>query len=284
MRTAHLIIVHKNPEQIERLVKRLQHPDFDFYIHVDKKVNIKQFLNIGLLKNVYFISNRVDVRWACYNTSKAILYSIVEICNSGKKYNFINHMSGQDYPLKPVEYIADFFKNNSGKEYITYRDIIHDWKEAQMRYNRFHFINYRINGNLIVGRDTFEKLASLIFGKRKLPYSLHPYGESSFWMLSPETALFVANRVLNDKKLTRFFSTTWCADEFVFQTIIMNSAIKSRVVNENFRYINWSEKKANPKILTLDDINELQKSSMLFARKFDITQDAKILDIIDEIL
>src|SRR5690606_252818 len=102
MKTAHLIIAHKNPEQIERLIRRLQHPDFDFYIHLDKKTNSNLFEDIGRLQNVYFIKNRIDVRWGCYNLTKAILVSVIEVCNSGKKYNFINHISGQDYPLKPV--------------------------------------------------------------------------------------------------------------------------------------------------------------------------------------
>src|SRR5699024_2315287 len=140
---------------------------------------------------------RVDIKWACYDQIKATLVSIEEICGLEKEYGFINHLSGQDYPLKPVEELARFFKNNLGKEFITYRDIVNDWTEAEMRYNRFHFINFRINGKMILGRDKLEKLAKLILGKRKMPESLHPYGGSAFWMLSPEVALYVANKILN---------------------------------------------------------------------------------------
>lgn len=284
MRTAHLIIAHKNPEQIERMIKRLQHPDFDFYIHVDKKVDIELFSNLKFLPNVYFIKNRVDVKWACYDQIKATLISIDEICRVKKEYGFINHLSGQDYPLKPVEELALFFKNNLGKEFITYRDILDDWKEAQMRYDRFHFINFRINGKLIVGRDILEKLARLIFGKRKIPYNLRPYGGSAFWMLSPEVALYVTKRIENDKRLRRFFYFTWAGDEVLFQTIILNSIFKERVVNENYRYIDWSEKRENPKILGENDFQKLKESSMLFARKFDMAEDHKILDRIDSTL
>jgi hypothetical protein len=284
MRTAHLIIAHKSPEQIERMIRRLQHPDFDFYIHLDKKVNIELFANIKLLENVYFIKNRVDARWGCYNLSKAILVSVVEICNSGREYNFINHISGQDYPLKPVEYLVEFFKSNSGKEFITHRDIVHDWKEAQMRYNRFHFINFRINGKIIVGSEMLAKAARLILGKRKTPYNLHPYGGSAFWMLSPEVALFAANKVLNNKRIKRFFTYTWGSDEFVFQTIILNSVYKDRVINENYRYIDWEGAKEHPKTLKVEDFDKIRQSSMLFARKFDVDQDEKILDMIDSTL
>lgn len=284
MKTAHLIIAHKNPEQIERLIRRLQHPDFDFYIHLDKKTNSNLFEDIGRLQNVYFIKNRIDVRWGCYNLTKAILVSVIEVCNSGKKYNFINHISGQDYPLKPVEYIADFFKNNSGKEFITYRDMVNDWKESQMRYNRFHFINFRLNGRIIPGTEFLAKAAKLLLGKRTPPYNLHPYGGSAFWMLSPELALFAANRILNDNKIRRFFTYTWGSDEFAFQTIILNSEYRDQMVNENYRYIQWEGNKAHPNVLTTKDFDQLKESSMLFARKFDAYQDEKILDMIDSTL
>ena len=37
MRLAHLILVHSNPLQTERLVKRLLFDKTDVYIHLDKK-------------------------------------------------------------------------------------------------------------------------------------------------------------------------------------------------------------------------------------------------------
>ena len=60
--------------------------------------------------------------------------------------------------------------------------------------------------------------------------------------------------------------------------------LKDRIVNDNYRYIDWSGGGANPKVLTLDDAEELKRSHKLFARKFDTTQDAAVLDVIDESL
>lgn len=284
MRTAHLILTYTHPHQTEMMIKKMSHPDFDFYIHVDKKIDIKPYLYLDYLPNVFFIENREDVRWACFNTVKAIFNCIIEICNSGKKYNFINLLSGQDYPIKPVGHLVDFFEKNKGKEFIAHRDIINDWPGAQMRYNRYHLINYRINGRHIFGRHLLEKSLTYLLGKRTMPYQLHPYGESMFWMLSPEVALFVANKVLNDKKLRRFFYFSWASDEFVFQTIIMNSHYKDRVINNNYRYIDWSEKKENPKVLGAEDFSKLKDSSTLFARKFDVTKDIEVLNKLDSIL
>lgn len=63
MRVAHLIIVHKNPDQLLRLVKRLQHSNFDLFIHVDRKVPLEQFMFIKSEADLSFIKNRVTCQW-----------------------------------------------------------------------------------------------------------------------------------------------------------------------------------------------------------------------------
>ena len=39
MRIACIIMAHKDPQQIERLIKKFNLLPFDFYIHIDKKIN-----------------------------------------------------------------------------------------------------------------------------------------------------------------------------------------------------------------------------------------------------
>lgn len=279
MRTAHLILVHKNPRQLERLLKTMLHPNFDFYIHLDKKIDINNYLSIIAIPNVFFIKNRVDVKWGGYSIVKATFNGINEICQKDRNYNFINFLSGQDYPIKPIEKIAHFFQEHTGKEFITYKDIISDWKEAQDRYKKYHFTELRFKGS-----TRLERILNFFSRERKVPYNLHPYGESMFWMLSPEVASYVVNKVENDKKMESFFSYTWAADEFLFQTIIMNSPYRNRVVNNNYRYIDWSAKEASPKLLGKDDFENLKMTPMLFARKFDMQEDFEILDRIDSTL
>lgn len=276
MKTAHLILVHKNPIQVERMLKRMYHPSFDFYIHVDKKVDIKPFTYLKSLKNVYFIKDRVRIIWGGHSLIQAGLNGIRQICKSQEHYNFINFLSGQDYPIKPIEEIAAFFQNSVGKEFLQYKDIVKDWKEAQGRYKRYHLTEFRFKGSTQV-----ERVLNLILPVRKMPYDLHPYGESVFWMLSPEVALYVLNRIEKDSRLESFFKYMWGGDELLFQTLILNSPFRDRVVNNNYRYIDWSEKGAHPKVFGTEDFDSLAESPMLFARKFDITRNKEILDLID---
>jgi hypothetical protein len=67
-----------------------------------------------------------------------------------------------------------------------------------------------------------------------------------------------------------------------FETILMNSPLKSRVVNDSKRYVDFTRKERHPKILTKDDLENMKKSGKFFARKFNLAVDKDILDIIDQ--
>lgn len=276
MRIAHLILTYTNPQQTERMIRNMYHPDFDFYIHVDKKFDINPHLFLEALPNVYFINNRVDVKWAGFSTVIATFECIKEIVGTGIRYAFINFLSGQDYPLKSPAYIHDFFKKNIGKEFLSYRDIKNDWKEGLIRMENYFLSSYNF-----LGKHRLEQLINKVMPRRKLPHKLHPYGKSMFWMLSPEIAMYVVNKVEQDKKLRQFFSFCWASDEFVFQTMILNSKHKDKVVNNNYRYIDWSAGGANPKVLDETDFEHLKTTKMLFARKFDMINKPEILNLID---
>lgn len=279
MKTAFLMLVHKYPTQVERTLRKMYHPDFDFFIHLDKKADSKSYLNIKTLPNVFFVKNRVDVTWGGYSIIKATFNGVREICQTGNEYNFINFLSGQDYPIKPAEVIARFFEENTGNEFIKYRDILSDWNEAQVRYKKYFLTDFNFKGS-----TRLERIINFFASEKKMPYNFHPYGESMFWMLSTEVASYIVDRVQNDKKLESFFTYSWGTDEFLFQTILMNSPYRERVINNNYRYVDWSEQKAHPKILRTEDFDKLKKSSMMFARKFDIFKDRIVLDLLDTII
>lgn len=276
MRVAHLILTYTDPRQTERMIKHMQHEDFDFYIHVDKKYDINPYLILKNLPNVYFINNRIDIKWAGFTTVTGTFECIKEIVATNIKYDFINFMSGQDYPIKPASFLFDFFRRNIGKEFLSYRDIKNDWKEGLIRMERYFLSSYNFKGS-----HTIEKMLSYLLPPRNLPYNLQPYGKSMFWMLSPLAAMYVVERVQNDPKLMRFFTLCWASDEFVFQTILLNSHFKDKVVNENYRYIDWSLGGASPKALVADDFNAIAQSNMLFARKISSDKSTMLLDLID---
>jgi len=276
LKVAHLILTYTDPQQTERMIRNLSHPDFDFYIHVDKKIDIQPHLYLADLPNVYLIKNRIEVRWAGYNTVKATFSCIKEIESTGKKYGYINFLSGQDYPIKPAEYILQFLQQHNGKLFIEAINIEQDVKEDLSKLNRYHFVNLKF-----WGKYKLERIFNFLLGPRKIPLQLVIYGKAMFWMLTQEAANYVVDTVEKNPKLLHFFQYSWGCDEFVFQTILMNSHFKEAVTNNHCRYIDWSAGGPHPKTLSKEDFENLMQTEHLFARKFKSSHDKEILDLID---
>src|SRR5687767_12881946 len=144
MKIAHLILTHKNPVQLERLISALKHPAFHFYNHIDKKADAGQFAHLVNDQDMFFIKNRTSIYWAGYGTIQATLNGFEEILPVG--YDYINVISGQDFPLKPAGYIYNYINGRKGSEFITCESIDDEWSEAAPRVRKYHLINWRIPG------------------------------------------------------------------------------------------------------------------------------------------
>ena len=278
MKIAHLILCHANLDQLERLIGRLQHPDAWVYIHVDNKAPIEPFLRLQSLPNVVLVKNRVEVYWGGYSIVQATLNGFAEILSSGIGFNYINLMSGQDYPIKSTEYIHKFLAENPGKAFMHTLSVMHEWQEAIPRITKYHLVNFHFPG-----RYKVEKVINTIMPSRRFPGSLTPVGRSQWLTITPAQAAYIINYLADNKQFTNFFKLSWAPDEMIFQTILYNSPYKDNIVNDNLRYIDWSQGGASPKLLTMSDADALTKSEKLFARKFNPATDSAILDHLDKI-
>jgi hypothetical protein len=276
MRYACLIVTYTSAELTIRTIKKLDNGDFDFYIHLDKKVDINTHRELFDMPNVIFIKERIDVKWAGYTVVQASLNGLKEIAASGKEYAFINLLSGQDYPLKSADYISNFLSKQVGKQLIKHWDFETEWEEAFQRIHKYHFTDTVFKGRYILQRA----INSMV--KRKPPTDLRFYGTSStFWTLSPECAFYVMDYIKARPKFERFLKFTWGSDEFIFQTIIMNSHWKDQVHNNNYRYIDWSGGGSHPKLLVSDDYEKIVETDNILGRKFNMDVDPHVLDMID---
>jgi hypothetical protein len=272
-------MAHKEPHQIERLIKKFSHLPFEFYLHIDKKIDQIPFDYLAQLPNVFFVSNRIRVRWASYSFIFAVQQAIFQIIESGIPYDFISILSGQDYPISPVSDIYHTLEKNIGKNFICFEDDGDWWSHAISRIRKYHFTNFGFRGRY---RIQFFLNALLPDRKFPLPYKLYGGPRAMCMTLSTECAAYVADFMESNKKLRRFIRFTWGPDEFVIPTLIMNSKFKQTVVNDNFYYIDWSNGGPNPKTLTVEDYEKMKLSGKMMARKFDIRQDRVILDMLDE--
>jgi len=279
-RVAHLLLVHKSPYQVGRLAKRLQHPSAHIYIHVDGKTRIEPFKDAMLeagVSNVEFIADRYRINWSAFSMVEATLNSLKYIA-SVEKYDFINLMSGEDYPLKPPLQFHSFLGNHLGKSFMEFQksgDVW--WEEAQIRFRRYYLNDFTLKGKFFL-----EKIVNKLARPYKLPKSIAIVGKSQWFTLAEPHVMYILKNKKELNYLKRFFKYSWAPDEFFFQTLLYNSPHREEIINDNLRYINWDSGKSSPKVLTADDLPALKASENFFARKFDSDVDLTVLDHLDE--
>jgi hypothetical protein len=279
MTLAYLILAHANAPQLYRLVQKLTDSNTDIYIHIDEKANLQDFLFIAQLPNVYFVTKREKVYWGAYSIVQATVNGFEQMLASGKPYDYITLLSGQDYPLKSNTAIIDFFKANTNKAFMEFYTVNDVWQEAIPRLNKYYLTNYPFAGS-----TKLEILLNKLLPKRQPPKDLVFVGRSQWFSITLKQAKYIVTELKTNHKLRRYFSFTWGSDEFVFQTLLYNSPFRAQMVNDNLRYIDWSAGGASPKTFTIDDADILLQTDKLFARKFNEATDGEILNVIDAVI
>jgi hypothetical protein len=278
MSFACLIVTYTSAKQTLRLIQKLDNGDFDFYIHLDKKVDIETHRDLFDMPNVFFIKNRLDVKWAGYTVVEASFSGLQEIRESGREYAFINLLSGQDYPLKSADEISTFLSTQVGRQLIKHWDFETEWDEAFSRIYKYHFTD-----SIFKGRYFVQRVINFLVRQRKVPTTMRFYGtNSTFWTLSPDCAYYVMDQLKANPKLQLFLRYTWGSDEFIYQTVIMNSPYKDSVLNNNFRYVDWSAGGGHPKLLLTEDYEKIIATDNIIGRKFNMDTDGNILDLLDK--
>lgn len=223
-----LIAAHKNYNQTMRLINHLK-KDFDLYVHIDKKsaLKIDSFDNVKIYK-------KFKVHHGGFSQIIATLFLMEEaIKNDYDRYIFI---SAQDVPLKNNFEIKNFFENND-KEYLSYQNI----KDNEGLYNEMSF---RLNAyNLgfwyrkLLSRKIRETISNIPFIKRQTPENIY-YG-SSWWNLTKNAVSYILKFVKENQNYLERFKYTWGSDEFFFQSILLESDLKSKCENDCLRYLIW---------------------------------------------
>ena len=86
-----------------------------------------------------------------------------------------------------------------------------------------------------------------------------------------------------NKSFVNFFRYVDGPDEMFFQTLLLSSPLKDRIVNDNLFFIDWENPNpTRPRVFEKCDFERLVNSPKLFARKFDATRDSEILDLLEQ--
>ena len=103
MRIVYIILAHQYPDQLLRLIDRLNTRTSFFIVHVDKKADDSTYNKIvqGIhdFKNVIFIK-RHKRYWGDFTHTLATINGIEMALERQLQFDYIFLLTGQDYPIK----------------------------------------------------------------------------------------------------------------------------------------------------------------------------------------
>ena len=288
---AYLIIAHNEFELLEYLVKSIDDPRNDIFIHIDRKSNFKNTRKIEdlVLKSNTYIYSKFSVTWGDETQVKCEMF-LLEKAHDIYKYDYYHIISGVDFPIKTQDYIHEFFLKNSGKEFVHF-DSFNINSEVYDRVNYYHLLSkyYKRSKNklfnfLIFKLDNLLVLVQKMLKiKKNIGFNLIQKG-CNWCSITNNLTEYILHNKDNIKQLVY---KSRCADEVFIQTVIINSKFKDNLFNTHFdndyhsciRLILWDEKNVkSPKKFEIDDYNMLKSSKEIFARKFTCnTQKGKAL-------
>jgi hypothetical protein len=275
MRFAYIILAHKLPHQLVRLVRALDSPNAIFFIHIDRRSppHVADPIHAAIdgKSNIVFLERR-RCQWGGFGLLAVTLDALRDIAHSPQPSDFAILLTGQDYPIKPTTYIEAFMEGHPGTSFLSYWSLpttLWHPKGGVNRIAHWHTRRWGLHVQLPL--------------RREVPNGLRPYGGAAFWCLPLEVVRYVDEFARSRPAVIDFFKHVDVPDELFFQTVILNSPFQHRVVNDHLRFIDWGlGDRTHPAILTREQVPALAASKHLFARKFDETEDAGVLDLIDE--
>jgi len=302
MQKNYLILAHKNPLQLGRMIERLDDGASRFFIHLDAKTPIEPFAACLEGGHIRFIEPRERCVWGDFSIVQATI-RLMEAAS--KEQGVFILMSGQDYPIQSQGYINDFLESNKGFDFIEIKPLEEKWKPKMVKdkLEHYHILHSEERGNSncyapFAHCSVFQKLRTLIhllkgrlsrknfrllcsLPKRVAPFE-RQYAGSQFWAFSERTFYAVLNYIREHKAaLEEYYKYTSSPDEIYFHSVLMDLVAKDSTIKlkEQITYVNYFRKN---NVFVTEDFEKLSSAKgKLFARKFDTDIDIEILNKLD---
>ncbi|WP_441002128.1 beta-1,6-N-acetylglucosaminyltransferase [Pseudocolwellia agarivorans] len=279
MKVVFLVQCHKlTTPLIYNILKFSKIRDVRVFIHVDKKSDITPFLTLRG-DNVFLIKKRIDVHWGGQAQINVTLNLFEEIRHLD--FDYASFISGDDLFHHPFSDFNDFLKKNYGQEFIGVVNTRET--EFQSRF-KIKYPNLFLQRNLSPYFRFMKKIymtsskLGLFHNKNKCPFK-HFYKGSNWFTLSKAAITYIQDEISKNIGIIKYFENSFCCDEIIFQSILMNSHFKDsiyKLLNDNYddnkmslRYIDWSSGPEYPKILYKKDLSIELPRDIFFIRKVD---------------
>lgn len=261
----------------DHLVDLIEFFDEDFYlfIHIDRKAKIPATVLKQLQQHprVILLSRKYVVNWGSLAHLRCILFLLSEACKK-EDITYFHLLSGHDFPIKSIKEIKQRFSAESHSFLEWFEVDASQWKDEWHRrlsyYGLYDVVNvkYRFGRKLNNAAIWLQK--KMGFKRRSDSTLATLYGGMTWWSLHRSCVEYILKYVADDHVFLKQLKFTFCPEEIYIPTILMNSPLRSTVINNDLRFIDWTYRNGNsPANLDESDVTALIESGDLFARRFE---------------
>jgi hypothetical protein len=253
--------------------------------------------------NVRIVRPHVNTKWGDFSCVEATISALRLLYSDEDSPEWFVFLSGSDYPIKPAKKILSDLRTGIFDGYIEHRLVsegnlvyppdpqnLQGWKwetwlkQCHKRYCSLRLDVWGINRYLRFSKRTFW-LEHPIFTSGRIPFTdkFKCYAGEAWFCANYRCARRVIDFYDHDIRVKEHYRKTLVPEESYFHTVLAN-APNLKLSQNHFRYVDWTERLSNPKILRTQDLPKLIESGAHFARKFDDNIGSGILNEIDKLI
>jgi len=224
-----LLLVHADPQQAKRLLRRLV-PVGRCIVHVDAKSDLSAFRMDD--PRVAYVNDRVDVRWGAISQVEAtlrLMRTALAECDASQVSHFVL-LSGSCYPLRPLEDFRIYSQQHAGTNFIKLIPLASTRKLHERVRHFWFYEDLPVDGRKLSPARFARGLLQLAgkLGRRSFPLFPQWYFGSQWWALNPEAARYLISYP-HETSVKRFLRFSKAPDEIYFHTLLANSPLQHSV-------------------------------------------------------
>lgn len=205
-----------------------------------------------------------------------------------RKYGYYHLLSGQDFLLKPVHVIQEYYEAHDGEEFLAIDAPAQSRQEQQNyidRIDKYHWIcrNRKITG--LIDNHFVLPLQRILDVHRLKSEDLKYFAKGMNW--ASMTNAFVSCLLSEEKRILQWTRYSICSDE-LYKQMVFKMHQNEFKLHKKYDDLEWPEGNATmhwadwargiPYTFCKDDYDELVGLPYMFARKFSSDVDRRIID------
>lgn len=280
-----LVTAYKDYDSLLVLTQQLL--DYgEVYIHIDRKSKSITEENLKCLNQIKGCKafSKYSISWGSFSHVEAII-ELMRHSLQDYAENYIHLITGEDMPVQSADKFVSKF-NHSDKIYM---DVIDPKDQSAKIKERYQYVNFFPNAN--VKNPFLWQVQQFTIGVQKLFKKPNQkigqfetiYKGLVYVSLPSEVGKYILEICDKQDGFIKDLKRCQLPEEFLFQTIIMNSKYAKNVSNTNARYLNWERGNgASPAYIDESDYSKIVEGDYFFARKFHPSISKKLREMILE--